>query len=138
MDRTVNDVLTPTPTAVEATQTVRDAAELMRAGDIGALVVREDGRFIGLVTDRDLVVRVLAVGGSPADPVGQVCSSDVIALTPDDTLEHAAELMAEHAVRRLPVVVNEDVIGIVSIGDLAVTRDRDSALGAISAHQPNT
>ena len=138
MAGTVSDVLTPAPTTVEATQTVRDAAELMRAGDVGALVVREDGRFAGLVTDRDLVVRVLAVGGSPEDPVGQVCSGTVVSVAPGDSIEHAARLMAENAVRRLPVMIGEDVVGIVSLGDLAIERDPDSALGAISAERPNT
>lgn len=138
MATTVSDISTPSPATVEATQTVRDAAELMRAGDVGVLVVREEGRFAGLVTDRDLVVRVLAVGGSPEDPVGQVCSGRVVGVAPTDTIEHAAELMAEHAVRRLPVMVGEDVVGIVSIGDLAVEADPTSVLGAISAERPNT
>ena len=137
MTRTVSDVLTPSPTTVEATQTVRDAAEAMRADDVGVLVVLEDGRFLGLVSDRDLVVRVLAVGGSPEDPVGQVCSATVVTVAPGDGLERAAQLMAEHAVRRLPVVVGDDVVGIVSLGDLAAERDPGSTLGAISAERPN-
>lgn len=137
MASTVSDVMTPEPTSVEAAQTVRDAADLMRAGDIGALVVREEGRFVGLVTDRDLVVRVLATGGSPDDPVRQACSATVVTVAPGDTIEHAARLMAEHAVRRIPVLEGEDIVGIVSIGDLAIERDPDSALGEISAEQPN-
>lgn len=138
MAGTVSDVLTPSPTTIEVTKTVRDAAELMSAGDVGVLVVLEDRKLVGLVTDRDLVVRVLATGGSPEDPVRQACSSTLVTVQPADTIEHAAQLMAEHGVRRLPVVVGDDVVGIVSIGDLAIERDPDSALGNISAAEPNT
>ncbi len=138
MAGTVSDVLTPAPTTIEATQTVRDAAELMRAGDTGALVVVEDGRLVGLVTDRDLVVRVLADGGAPEDPVRRACSSTLVTVGPADPQERAVQLMREHAVRRLPVVAGDDLVGIVSIGDLAIERDETSALADISAEQPNT
>lgn len=138
MASTVADVVTPNPVAIEPTRTVRDAAELMRAGDIGDVVVVEDGHLVGIVTDRDLVVRVLATGGSPDDPVRQACSADLVTVAPTDSIERAAELMSEHAVRRLPVVQGDDLVGIVSLGDLAVARDPGSALADISAEQPST
>ena len=137
MATTVADVVTPDPVTIEATGTVRDAAELMRAGDIGDVVVVEDGRLVGIVTDRDLVVRVLAIGGGPDDPVRQACSQNLVTVTPTDTIERAAQLMADNAVRRLPVVVDDAVVGIVSIGDLTVERDPDSALADFSAAEPN-
>lgn len=138
MASTVADVVTPNPVAIGATGTVRDAAELMRAGGVGDVVVVEDGHLVGIVTDRDLVVRVLATGGSPEDPVRRACSSDLVTVSPTDTIERAAELMREHAVRRLPVVVGEDLVGIVSLGDLAVEHDPGSALADVSAQDPSS
>ncbi|WP_225753370.1 CBS domain-containing protein [Actinotalea sp. Marseille-Q4924] len=138
MAQTIADVITPDPVTIEATGTVREAAELMRAGDIGDVVVVEDGRLLGIVTDRDLVVRVLAVGGSPDDPVRQACSTGLVTVTPDTSLEEAAQVMRQHDVRRLPVTVGDDLVGIVSIGDLAVERDPQSTLADISAAEPNT
>jgi len=138
MATTVADVVTPDPVTLEVTRTVRDAAELMRAGDIGDVVVVEDGRLVGIVTDRDLVVRVLAVGGGPDDAIRQAVSGNVLTVSPTDSIERAAQLMSENAVRRLPVVVDDVVVGIVSIGDLAIERDPDSALADISAAEPNT
>lgn len=138
MARTISDVITPDPVTIEATGTVRDAAELMRSGDIGDVVVVEDGKLIGIVTDRDLVVRVLAVGGSPEDPVRQACSSNLVTVTPDTPLEDAAEVMRKHDIRRLPVTVGDELVGIVSIGDLAMEKDPQSTLADISAAKPNT
>ncbi|GCE75962.1 CBS domain-containing protein [Cellulomonas biazotea] len=128
----VSDVLIPAPLSVETTTTVREAADLMREHDVGDLVVVEQGRLVGIVTDRDLVVRVLAVGGVPQDPVGQVCTGAPVVVGPDDDVQTAAQLMATHAVRRLPVVSGGEVVGIVSLGDLAVRQDAGSVLGAIS------
>ncbi|EYR61812.1 oxidoreductase [Actinotalea ferrariae CF5-4] len=138
MARTIADVITPDPVTIEATGTVREAAELMRSGDIGDVVVVEGGSLLGIVTDRDLVVRVLAVGGSGDDPVRQACSSDLVTVSPDASLEEAAELMRQHDVRRLPVTSGEELVGIVSIGDLAIEKDPRSTLGDISAAAPNS
>lgn len=138
MARTIADVITPDPVTIEATGTVREAAELMRSGDIGDVVVVEDGRLVGIVTDRDLVVRVLATGGSPEDPVRQACSSDLVTASRDTTLEEAGRLMREHDVRRLPVTAGGELVGIVSIGDLAIEKDPQSTLADISAAAPNT
>ena len=136
MAPTVSDVLTPDVVSISATKTVGDAAQLMRQADIGTVVVTEGGRLVGLVTDRDLVVRVLATGGGPDLPVGQACSEDLVTVSPDDDVADAARVMAEHTVRRLPVVSGDRVVGIVSLGDLAVERDPSSVLGRISAAEP--
>ncbi|MFC4616388.1 CBS domain-containing protein [Cellulomonas sp. H30R-01] len=129
---TVADVLSPSPITVETTATVREAAELMREHDVGDLVVVEQGRLVGIVTDRDLVVRVLAVGGGSNDPVGQVATGSPVVVGPDDDLVGAARLMATHAVRRLPVVREGEVVGVLSLGDLAVRHNAGPVLGAIS------
>lgn len=137
MATTVSDVLTPDIVSISAIKTVRDAAELMRAADIGSVVVTEGGALVGLVTDRDLVVRVLAEGEGPETPVREACSPDLVTVAADDDVADAARLMAEHGVRRLPVVSGSQVVGIVSLGDLAVARDPGSVLGQVSAAPPN-
>lgn len=138
MATTVSDVLSPDIMTISAVKTVRDAAELMRAADVGALVVTEGGQLVGLVTDRDLVVRVLAEGGGPDTQVRVACSPDLVTVSPDDDVADAARVMAQHTVRRLPVVSGDKVIGIVSLGDLAQASDPDSVLGQVSGGRPNS
>ncbi len=138
MAGTVAESMTPNPTTIEANRSVRDAAELLASGDVGAVVVVDDGEVVGIVTDRDIVVRVIATGGSPEDPVRQACSQDLVTTTPDADAAEAVRLMRERAVRRIPVLQGGSLVGIVSIGDLAVDRDPTSALADISAEEPNT
>jgi CBS domain-containing protein len=138
MTTTVSDVLTPDIIAISATRSVRDAAELMRAADVGALVVTEGGRLVGLVIDRDLVVRVLADGRGLQTEVREACSPDLVTVGPEDDVAEAARVMAKHTVRRLPVVSGDKVVGIVSLGDLAIARDPGSVVGQVSAGLPST
>ena len=132
--------MTPEPEALEATATVMHAAELMRARDIGDVVVLEDDRLYGILTDRDIVVRVLAERSDPAAvTVGEACSRVLTTISPTESLADAVRLIREKAIRRLPVVEDGGrVVGIVSLGDLAEARDPKSALGDISAAAPNT
>jgi len=111
----------------------------MRQNDVGAMVVVDDSdRVVGVVTDRDLTVRVIAEGKDPASTrIAEAASRDLTTITPTDSAEQAVRLMREHALRRLPVVEGDRPVGIVSIGDLAVERDRSSALADISASPPN-
>ena len=136
----IRDVMTPNPQTLSASATVREAAETMRANDIGDVIASDDkGGIAGIVTDRDIVVRVVAEGRDPrATRIEDVASHDLTAVSPDDPVERAVDLMRERAVRRLPVVKRGKVVGIVSIGDLAVVRDPGSALADISAAPPNT
>ncbi len=132
--------MTPEPKALEATASVLHAAELMREGDIGDVVVLEDQRLYGILTDRDIVVRVLARRSDPAAvTVGEICSRDLTTIASTASLGEAVRLIREKAIRRLPVVEgNGAVVGIVSLGDLALARDRKSTLADISAATPNT
>ena len=115
-----------------------DVARIMRDEDIGAVLVTDEDRLRGLVSDRDLVVRALAEGDDPGQTtVASACSDDLVTVGPDDELDVAVRVMREHAVRRVPVVEEGRPVGIVSLGDLAVERDPDSALGDISAARPN-
>ena len=139
--QSVQDVMTPAPWALEISASVMDAAELMRQSDIGdVIVVEEDHHLYGIVTDRDIVVRVLAEGGDPtAVTVGEICSRELTIVSPTASIGEAVGLIRDKAIRRLPVVGDDGkVVGIVSIGDIAVARDRKSALGDISAAPPNT
>ncbi|WP_328441877.1 CBS domain-containing protein [Streptomyces sp. NBC_00444] len=138
MTQHVRDIMTSTPVTVEPLTSVTAVARLMRDQDIGDVLVTEEGRLRGIVSDRDLVVRALAEGEDPEHTtVAQVCSGDVFSVGPDDDIDRVAELMREHAVRRIPVVADEQPVGIVTLGDLAVERAPETPLGNISASKPN-
>ncbi|MGH3251691.1 MAG: CBS domain-containing protein, partial [Trebonia sp.] len=119
-------------------QTIGETAQIMRDSQVGAVLVVDDGALSGVVTDRDLVVRGLAAGAGPDSPVGPLCSGELVGVAAGADVEQAGRLMREHAVRRLPVITDGQVVGIVSIGDLAVSADVDSPLAAVSRAKPNT
>jgi CBS domain-containing protein len=100
--------------------------------------VVEGDRVVCLVTDRDIVVRGIAEDLDPfSTAIASVCTHDLVTVGPNDSIDTAVRLMREHAVRRLPVVAKGKPVGIVTLGDLAVERDTDSALADISAAEPN-
>ena len=140
MAERIRDVMTTNPQALPESTLVREAAETMRANDIGdVVVVDNDGVISGILTDRDIVVRVVAAGRDPrATRIGDIASRELTAASPDDPIGRAVQLMRERAIRRLPVVDRGKPVGIVSIGDLALDRDPDSALADISAAPPNS
>jgi CBS domain-containing protein len=135
----LREVMTPDPLSVQATATVAEAAKAMKGADVGPMpVVDDDGNLFGVLTDRDITVRVVAESRDPkATKVGDVASVDLTTLAPDDSVDEAVRLMRERAVRRLPIVEGGKPVGIVSIGDLAMERDPDSALADISAAPAN-
>ncbi|GAA1006095.1 oxidoreductase [Streptomyces sp. F-3] len=138
MARHVRDIMTSRLVTVEPQTPVTTVARKMRDEDIGLVLVMEGDELRGLVSDRDLVVRSLAEGGDQEQrTAASACSGDIYALTPDDGIDRAVQLMREHSVRRVPVVDHGHPVGIVSLGDLAVERDPGSALGGISAAEPN-
>jgi CBS domain-containing protein len=137
MVQTVADVMTPAPTAVDVSDSLQVAAQAMAAEDVGALVVQSGSKVVGIVTDRDLVIRGLAQGLGLDGTIGQVSSEQLVTVGPGDPAETAVEVMRDAAVRRVPVMDGDVVVGIVAIGDLAVTRDPSSALADISETEPN-
>ena len=125
----VRDVMTPNPRTVELSDTIQDAALIMRDEDTGAVPVVEDGRVVGMVTDRDIVIRAIADGDFEAT-IDDIVTDDVVTATADMTTAQAEALMSEHQIRRLPVVdEDENIVGILSLGDLAVKEGRDSRTG---------
>jgi CBS domain-containing protein len=134
----VSDIMTRAPVGVYYSQTIGEAARVMRDTQVGAVLVVNDGALCGVVTDRDLVVRGLAEGEGPDSPVGPLCSGDLIGVAADADVYLAEQLMREHAVRRLPVIGDGQVVGIVSMGDLAISADEDTPLAAVSRAEPNT
>jgi CBS domain-containing protein len=134
----IRDVMTPEPITVTPTMTIEQAARRMRDAGIGNVVVQNGSQITGILTDRDIVVRAVAEGWHPGEtPVGEVASLDLTTVSPDDTIDDAVVLMRERSIRRLPVVEHGRPVGIVSLGDLAVERNPESALGEISAAPPN-
>lgn len=117
----VADVMTPGVETTTSSEALRDAARTMREGDFGAMPVVDDGRLVGMLTDRDIVVRAVAEGLDPTSArVGDVASPRPVAVGPDQDLDEAIELMAEYRVRRLPVVDGERLVGVVSQADVAL------------------
>jgi len=138
MAQSIREVMTSDPHTVSTDATLQDAAREMQSDDIGAVLVEEKGSVAGILTDRDIVVRAIAEGRDPSSTkVGDVASRDVTTLTPDSSVEDAIRIVREQHVRRIPVVQDGRPAGIVSIGDLAVERDTESALADVSAASPN-
>ncbi len=128
----VSDVMTTRPRAVTPDTPVTQVAELMREEDVGAIPVVQDDKLVGMVTDRDIVVRAVAQGKDPRGmPVAEVSSRELVTVDPDQDLSDALQLMAQHQVRRLPVVDEDNhLIGVVSQADVA-REVKDKAAGEL-------
>jgi CBS domain-containing protein len=138
MKQNISEVMTPNPKTLAQSATIMEAACAMRDNDIGDVVVLDNGRLCGILTDRDIVVRALAAGCDPnRTSVGEICSRALVTLAPDDSTGQAVRVMREHAIRRLPIEDGGRVVGIVTLGDVAIDADRRSALADISAAPPN-
>ena len=121
MAKSISEVMTPNPQSVDPSTTVVEAARLMRDGDVGSLPVVEDGKVVGIVTDRDIAVRAVAEGKDPqGTKVGEIASKDLVTVDPQQDLDEALRLMARHQVRRLPVVEEDGrLVGVVAQADVA-------------------
>ena len=131
--------MTPDPWTVQENAPLQEAARIMRDADIGdVIVIRSDESVCGIVTDRDLVVRALAEGADPKTAtVADVCRHTVVSISSGDPVDQAVPLMREHNIRRLPVIDGSRLVGIITLGDLAIDRDPNSALADISKAPPN-
>lgn len=133
------DVMTPEVISVLAGATIVEAAERMRDNDVGDVMVIQDGRLVGVLTDRDVVVRVMAPELDPLTTrAGQVCTEDLYAVSPSTPVDQVVRVMRERAIRRVPVVDEDGTpVGAISIGDLAAARQPNSPLASISVAPPN-
>jgi CBS domain-containing protein len=117
----VRDIMTPNPRTAEPDTTLEEIATLMKEEDVGVIPVMEDNRVAGIVTDRDIVVRCIAAGKDPTECVAEdIMTEGVNTIEPDADIDEAADLMAETQVRRLAVVENGRLVGMLSLGDIAV------------------
>jgi CBS domain-containing protein len=118
---TARDLMTPGAECVGENETLTDAARKMRDLDVGALpICGEDNRLKGVLTDRDIVVRCLAEGGDPSTtPAGSLGEGKPVTIGADDSIEEALKTMAEHKVRRLPVIDGHDLVGMLTQADIA-------------------
>jgi CBS domain-containing protein len=127
----VRNVMTQNPTSCDPSTTAVEAAKVMASENVGSVPVVKDGQLVGLVTDRDLVVRVLAEGRDPnSTTLGEIASGDLETVSPDDDLDTVLRKMASSQVRRLPVVEGDQLVGIVAQADVARQGD-DSETGQV-------
>ena len=135
MAQSIRDVMTTDPITLPGNATVRQAAQEMDRADIGDVIVLNEANEIGgIVTDRDIAVRAVAAGLDPASTrLTEISTSEIQTLTPNDSVGETVRLMQQKAIRRLPVVKGGTPVGIVSLGDLAVTQDPRSVLADISS-----
>jgi CBS domain-containing protein len=124
MAKGVREAMTDDPRSIGASASVVEAARLMREEDTGSLPITDDEQLVGMLTDRDIATRVVAEAADPKmTSVGDIYSRDLISVEPDEDLDEALRLMARHQVRRLPVVENGKLVGIVAQADIALSEN---------------
>lgn len=126
----VRDVMTSEVVSANADTTLEEIATMMKSEDTGAIPVVEENELLGLITDRDIVIRCVAEGRDPAEVVAEDILTDSLEVVdPDTDVTEALDLMGRHQIRRLPVVENGELVGMVSIGDLAVKQGDEQETG---------
>ena len=116
----IREIMTTDVSTVSANDSISEAANIMKQLDVGAVPVLDNNILVGIVTDRDMVLRGLAEGKNPNDKVSSVMTKDLTTVTPDMDVHNVADIMAAKQIRRLPIVENNQLVGIVAIGDMAV------------------
>lgn len=131
-DHQIRELMTANPSAIDAEKPVADAAKMMRDEDVGLAPIVEGDRLVGTLTDRDIAIRVVAEGRDPeSTTVREVASTDVVTIDPAQSLDEALRLMAQHQVRRLPVVEEDGrLVGVLAQADIARHGD-DSQTGQV-------
>ena len=131
----VRDIMTKEVGTATLDSTVEDVAAMMKEEDAGAIPVVDDGELAGIVTDRDIVIRCIAEGKNPSDTtVEEILTEELHTIQPEADVEDAAQLMSERQIRRLPVVEEGELIGVISLGDIAV-KDEDTQTAAESLQE---
>jgi CBS domain-containing protein len=128
-DRTVRDAMTSSPRTIDRSTPQQEAARLMRDEDVGSLPIVEGERLVGVLTDRDIVVRAVADGRIDVT-AGEIASTELVTVDPDQPLSEAAKLMAQHQVRRLPVCEEDGrLVGVLAQADVATAGGEDATTG---------
>jgi CBS domain-containing protein len=120
--------MTSNPRTVSPSDSIQVAARIMKEEDCGVVPVVDNGKPVGIVTDRDIVIRAVAEGGADRC-VREIATTDLVFVKPDSSTRDAEKLMSQRQIRRLPVVENDRLVGIVSLGDIAVKEGKDSRTG---------
>ncbi|MBD1382286.1 CBS domain-containing protein [Bacillus sp. IB182487] len=136
---TIRECMSQNVATVSSNQTVKEAAALMSQYNVGSIPVVDNGQIKGIITDRDITLRSTAQGQDGNIPVSSVMSSNIISGSPDMSLEEASQLMAQNQIRRLPVIENNQIVGMVALGDLSTNQMSDVAAGHALSNisQPN-
>jgi CBS domain-containing protein len=139
MAQLVRELMAEPVVTVTADATLTEAARMMRDADIGDVIVVKKTKPVGMLTDRDIVVRGVAENRTPGTvTAGEICTTDVVSVAPDAEISQAIALMRRAAVRRLPVTEMGELVGVLSLGELAIERDETSVLADISSAEPNS
>lgn len=128
----ISEVMTRDVRTVRPDQTAKEAASFMLSEDAGSMPVSDNGRLVGMITDRDIAVRGVARGYGPDTPVRELMTDEIVCAREDDDVDDVASKMSDAQVRRIPVIDDkEQLCGIVSLGDLAREADEDCAAEAL-------
>lgn len=124
----VRDIMTTAVETAAPDSSLQEIARMMKVEDVGSIPIVDGDELAGIITDRDIVVRCIAAGKDPSDTAAQdILSGDLQTVEPDADVQQAARIMAEHRIRRLPVCEDGNLVGMVSIGDIAVKEGEDTA-----------
>lgn len=136
--REIRDVMTAVPETIESDAPIRDAAEIMARADIGSVIVVEGGLNKGIVTDRDIAIRLVGEGGDPVTTtVAHVMTPFPASIEPTASVHEAVQVMREHDIRRLPVVEDGRPVGMIALADLSWSPEAQALLADISSAPPN-
>ncbi len=125
----IRNVMTDNVSTVQSKSSVSEAASIMKDLNVGAVPVCEGNKPVGILTDRDIAVRNVADARDANSQVEDIMSGNLVYGTPDMSNEEAAKIMGDNQIRRLPIVENGNIVGIVSLGDLAVKTNNDMEAG---------
>jgi len=138
---TIREIMTTDVETCTLLDNVYEVAVKMKENNVGAIPIVDGEKLVGMITDRDIVLRGIAEKKPPSSKVEVVMSEHLVTITPDTSTEEAAKVMAEHQIRRLPIVEGDKLVGIVALGDFAIHPKMDNqaevALSEISEHDQN-
>ena len=125
----LKNIMTKDVSTISPDSTINEAAQLMKELDVGSIPVCKGTKPLGIITDRDITLRNVAEGEDPSNTVKEIMTDDLVYGSPDMSVDEAAKIMADNKIRRLPIVENGNLIGIISLGDIAVESTADVEVG---------